>query len=112
MPRGSTDSTGSSGSTGSGCSGSVRVPNPNPLNPLNPLNLLNPVSPLPVRRGRLRGCGRLGRGLALRLRGLRIRLGAAGALHVDAAAEMGAFGDRHARGGDVAVNRAVVSEIH
>ena len=35
----------------------------------------------------------------------------AGALHVDAAAEVRAFGDRHARRDDVAVHRAVVADV-
>ena len=35
-----------------------------------------------------------------------------GALHVDGAAEVRAFGNRHARRGDVAVDRPVVADVH
>src|SRR5881394_3968658 len=34
------------------------------------------------------------------------------ALHVDAATEMSAFGNRHAGSDDVAVNRAVIPDVH
>ena len=43
--------------------------------------------------------------------GLLAGLRAARLLHVDAAAEVRAFGNRHARGGDVAVDRPVVPDI-
>src|SRR5689334_14180765 len=53
-----------------------------------------------------------------RLRGrrglrLRLRLGSSGSLplHVDAAAEVGAFGNRNARSDDVPVDRAIVADI-
>src|SRR5262245_52293117 len=48
---------------------------------------------------------RLGGGLRLRLRS------GALALHVDAAAEMRAFGNRHARRNDVAVDRTLVADV-
>src|SRR6185503_15734125 len=62
----------------------------------------------------LRRLGRLLLGLLLRLLGLLAglsRLTAAFALHVDAAAEVGAFGDGDARRDDVAVDRAVVPDV-
>src|SRR5688572_7848704 len=57
------------------------------------------------RRGRGRGGGRLDVGLLGGLSG-RTRL-----LHVDTAAEVRALGNRHTRGGDVAVDRAVVANV-
>src|SRR5262245_65187560 len=65
------------------------------------------VGPCGSRRllsGRLRGGSRSGRlGLGLRRR--------AALLHIDAAPEMRAFGNRHARGRDVAVHRPVVADV-
>ena len=43
--------------------------------------------------------------------GLGLRSFPASLLHVDAAAEVRAFGDRNARSGDVAVHRAVVADV-
>jgi len=64
-----------------------------------------------MRRG---GCARPGRGRRRRF-GIRLRLGrlrlAAHPLHVDAASEVRAIGDGHARRPDVAVDRAVVADV-
>src|SRR5262245_9385565 len=80
------------------------------------LRILNPESQIPKRSrpSRLRLLLvlllrlRLLRALRLRLgRSLRLRL----TLHVDAAAEMRALGDRHARRDDVAIHRSVVADV-